>query len=156
MIRDKLGEGLRVGHRKETRRTIVNREGLNSPRVSSDLEGNLEDLRHPSRDRIGSSQPMQAEKAAREATMATGRATRVKGSALDWTTGHCGLIVVLERRRLRHRQTPRRREDASAARINGSARRQVLAWVVPRASSEKRSLAECDKLLPDPHLPDFH
>ena len=55
MIRDKPEERLRGGHRKETRPTMVNREGLNSPHVSSDREDNLEDLRHPIRDRIGSS-----------------------------------------------------------------------------------------------------
>ena len=55
MIRDKPGQRLRGGHRKGTRPTMVNREGLNSPHVSSDREGNLEDRLHPIRDRIGSS-----------------------------------------------------------------------------------------------------
>jgi hypothetical protein len=55
IIRDKPEEGLPGGHRKDKRRIIVNQEGLNNPRVSSDREGNLEDLRPPTRDRIGSS-----------------------------------------------------------------------------------------------------
>ena len=41
MIRVKPGEGLRGGHRREAQRIMVNREGLNSPHVSSDREGNL-------------------------------------------------------------------------------------------------------------------
>ena len=85
MIRDKPGERRRGGHRKETRPTMVNREGRNSPRVSSDREGNLEDLRHPIRDRIGSSQPAGAGKAAGEATMAIRRETGAKRSAVDWS-----------------------------------------------------------------------
>ncbi len=55
MIRDKPRERLPGGHRKGRRRTIVNRESLNSQRVWSDREGNLEDLRHRTRNRIGSS-----------------------------------------------------------------------------------------------------
>jgi hypothetical protein len=74
MIRGKLGEGLRGGHRREAQRIMVNRKGLNSPRVSSDREGNLGDLRHPIRDRIGSRQAMRARKAAGEVTVATRRA----------------------------------------------------------------------------------
>ena len=55
MTRGKPGEDLRGGHRKGTWPTIVNREGLTSPRVSSDREGQPEDLRHPIRDRTDSS-----------------------------------------------------------------------------------------------------
>jgi hypothetical protein len=83
MIRDKPEERLRGGHRKETRPTMVNREGLNSPHVSSDREDNLEDLRHPIRDRIGSSWPVGAEKVAGEAAMAIRRKTGAKRSAVD-------------------------------------------------------------------------
>jgi hypothetical protein len=84
MIRDKPGERLRGGHRKETRPTMVNREGRNSPRVSSDREGNLEDLRHPIRDRIGSRWAVGAGKAAGEAIMRIRRETGAKRSAVDW------------------------------------------------------------------------
>jgi hypothetical protein len=75
MIRVKPGEGLRGGHRREAQRIMVNREGLNSPHVSSDREGNLGDLRHPIRDRIGSRQVVRERKAAGEVTVATKRAT---------------------------------------------------------------------------------
>ena len=83
MIRDKPGEAPRGGHRKETRRTIVNREGLNSPDVSSDLEGNLEEVRHPIQNRTGSSQPVQAGRPVGEATMEIARGTGAKVSAVD-------------------------------------------------------------------------
>ena len=39
MTRAKPGEGLRGNHRRKCERIMVNREGPNSPRVSSDLGG---------------------------------------------------------------------------------------------------------------------
>jgi hypothetical protein len=64
MTRGKPGESLRGNHREGMRGTTVNRESPNSPRVSSDLEANPEDQRHPIRDRIGSSLPVRPGKAA--------------------------------------------------------------------------------------------
>jgi hypothetical protein len=78
--RAKPGEVLRGNHREETQRTTVNREGPNSPRVSSDLEVNLKDQRHPILDKIGSSLPVQPGKDAGEA-MAVKRETATKRSA---------------------------------------------------------------------------
>jgi hypothetical protein len=83
MTRGKSGEGLRGGHRKGIRPTTVIQGGLNSPRVSSDRGANLEDLRHPIRDSIGSSLPMRRAKAAGEATVAIRKETGTKGSAAD-------------------------------------------------------------------------
>jgi hypothetical protein len=82
MTRGKPGESLRGNHREGMRRTTVNREGPNSPRVSSDLEANPEDQRHPIRDRIGSSLPVPG-KAAGEATVAIKREAGTKRSAAD-------------------------------------------------------------------------
>jgi hypothetical protein len=78
--RAKSGEVLRANHREETQRTTVNREGPNSPRVSSDLEVNLKDQRHPILDKIGSSLPVRPGKDAGEA-MAVKRETATKRSA---------------------------------------------------------------------------
>jgi hypothetical protein len=83
MTRGNPGESLRGNHREGMRRTTVNRESPNSPRVSSDLEANPEDQRHPIRDRIGSSLPVRPGKAAGEATMAAKRETGTKRSAAD-------------------------------------------------------------------------
>jgi hypothetical protein len=83
MTRGKPGESLRGNHREGMRRTTANREGPNSPRVSSDLEANLEDQRHPIRDRIGSSLPVRPGKVAGEATMATKGEIKTKRSAAD-------------------------------------------------------------------------
>lgn len=66
---------------------MVNREGPNSPRVSSDLGVNLKDQRHPIRDRIGSSLPVRPGKDAGEATMAVKRETGTKRSAVNNTPG---------------------------------------------------------------------
>jgi hypothetical protein len=82
MIRGKPGEGLRGGHRKAKRPTTVNRGGLNIPRVSSDLEVNLEGRLHPIRDRIGSSLPVRPAKAAAGATRARRREIGTNRSAV--------------------------------------------------------------------------
>lgn len=83
MTRGKPGEGLRGAHRSKAPRTIIDREDLNSPRVSSDRGTSLEDLRHPIRDRIGSGLPVRPGKAAGEATVAIRRETGTKGSAVN-------------------------------------------------------------------------
>jgi hypothetical protein len=82
MIRDKSGEGLR-NDRNGIRPTTVNQGGPNNPRVLSVPEANLEDLRHPTRDRIAGRLRVRPGKAAAEATMAIRRETGTKRSAVD-------------------------------------------------------------------------